>query len=151
MSQNVNLHGLVYSLPTSGERGWGSVVTSFLAKLGGLLETLAYTIGGVAIERVSTAATSLAAGATLSQSASLHRVNGSTGAVTLSASTPISTTGALDGVVLELEGTSDTNTVTVPDSGTVDLNGDFTLYAGSSLRLVYNSTRALWVEKNRRD
>lgn len=151
MAQNLTLHGTVYSVPETGERGWGSTVTSLLVKLGQLLEALSYTIASIAIPRTTTASNSLVAGATITQTAGLHRVQGAAAAVTLSVTTPIATTGALDGVILELEGMSDTNTVTITDSGTVDLNGDFTLYAGSGLRLIWNSTRSLWVEKYRRD
>ena len=57
--------------------------------------------------------------------------------------------GTTDGQRLVLEGTSDTNTVTIVDSGTVSLWEDksFTLANGDVLCLVYSS--GVWTETSR--
>lgn len=79
---------------------------------------------------------SLASSGTLTVAASAHHVAGSGGAVTLNSTTAI-TAGSYDGQLLYLIGTDNTNTVTVPDSGTCNLQSARTLGAGDILVLMY--------------
>jgi hypothetical protein len=77
----------------------------------------------------------------------LRRVQGNAAAVTANSTTPI-TAGITEGQELILKGMSDTNTVTILDSGNVDLNGDMTLYNGSTLSLVWVDSK--WLEISRK-
>jgi hypothetical protein len=77
----------------------------------------------------------------------LRRVQGNAAAVTANSTTPI-TAGITEGQELILKGMSDTNTVTILDSGNVNLNGDVTLYAGSTLSLVWIDSE--WLEISRK-
>lgn len=71
-------------------------------------------------------------------------IQGSGGAVTVSASPPIQA-GTISGQEIILVGRSDTNTVTFNNSASnLELNGDITMGAGSVLGLVWDGTA--WVE-----
>jgi hypothetical protein len=63
--------------------------------------------------------------------------------VTLNATTAIADS-AVAGAVLILQGTSDVNTVTVPDNANTRLGGNRILGDGDTLTLIFNGT--VWVE-----
>ena len=73
----------------------------------------------------------------------LRRIQGNAAAVTADTTTPI-TAGTTEGQELILKGMSDTNTVTIQNSGNVTLNGDMVLYASSVLSLVWIDSK--WLE-----
>lgn len=73
----------------------------------------------------------------------LRRVQGNGAAVTANTTTPI-TAGTTEGQELFLKGMHDDNTVTIENSGNVDLNGNMTLYAGSTLHLMWVDSK--WLE-----
>ncbi len=108
---------------------------------GGLLNILPST----SLVRVGTTAkfvlgtpsiASVTAGATLSPSASSILVVCSGGAVTLNSTTAI-TAGSESGQLLLLTGTSDTDTVTVPNTGNMYIPSSVTLGRGDTLLIVY--------------
>lgn len=81
------------------------------------------------------------------------RVAGSGGAVILTSTPTIRTNDVVDGQLLFIEGTHDSNTIGIPDDGTVagtkvQLNAvtNRTLGAGDILLLKYNSTLGTWQE-----
>lgn len=81
------------------------------------------------------------------QSRALWFIQGSGGAVTVTASPQVAAATTI-GQELVLEGTSDTNTVTLNDGTGLSLNGSATLYNHSSLYLVWDGT--VWAETGRR-
>lgn len=104
--------------------------------------------GGGALEVYATENISAAGTITAAvEQRELRRVQGNGAAVTADTTTPI-TAGTVEGQELILKGMSDTNTVTIQDSGNVDLNGDATLYAGSILSLVWIDSK--WLETGRK-
>ena len=94
--------------------------------------------------------------ATLSPSAATLQVVGNGGAVTLNATTGI-TAGTINGQILIVVGTSDANTVTLPASGNIYLDGGVacTLGRGDTIMLQYYPSgtgfNAGWRELSRRD
>ena len=148
MPVSKTLAGTVYQIPERNERRWGAQLTAFLSKAADILALLSGGVSGTPVVAWSTAASTLAAAATLTKSATIHRLTGSGGAVTLNTTTPIAA-GTVDGEILVLEGAHATNTVTIQESGNVDINGDWTSGLGRMLTLIWNSTRVLWVEHTR--
>jgi hypothetical protein len=142
------LFGITRNIPQIRETGWGNEVTNLLADVVTALEGAFTLLNQIPLRSLTAATSTLAAGATLTQAADLHQVAGSGGPVTLSASAAIAA-GTRNGQILMLQGTSDANTVTINDAAGVDLNGPITLGNGHILNLVWNSTRALWVEISR--
>ena len=96
-----------------------------------------------ATENISAAGTITAA----ASQRELRRVQGNAAAVTANTTTPI-TSGTTEGQELILKGMSDTNTVTITNSGNVTLNGDMILYASSVLSLVWIDSK--WLEVARK-
>lgn len=103
---------------------------------------LAYTPSGLQ---------TLAAGSAIVANATRLRVAGSGGAVTITA-TPTIADGANDGQIIYLFGTSDANSVTVQDNGTLvgsnlELGAATRLLGnGDILVLMFDSTNSLWYE-----
>jgi hypothetical protein len=95
-----------------------------------------------ATENISAAGTVTAA----AEQREFRRVQGNGAAVTANTTTPI-TAGTIEGQELILKGMSDTNTLTIENSGNVDLNGDVVLYSGSTLCLVWIDSK--WLETSR--
>jgi len=76
-------------------------------------------------------------------------VSGAAGAITLNATTPIED-GTQDMQELFLMGVHATNTVTIPDSGNVDLNGACVLGLSDSIYLIWHEDDGVWYEMSRR-
>lgn len=149
MSIAKTLFGTVRQVPERKETGWGAQVTGILDDLIDFANAFGFLFGADSPGmKFSVATSTLAAAATLTPTATLHRVQGTPGAVTLSAATPIAA-GAFNGQLLLLTGAHAANTVTIQTGGNVDLNGDITLGLGQSVMLVWNSTRSAWEELNR--
>jgi hypothetical protein len=109
----------------------------------------AFVVAGAVVTPSSTLQT-LSAGNAIAANAAKVRVAGSGGAVTLT-STPTVADGS-DGQILIIQGTSDTNTVTVQDEGTL-MNSNLelgaatrTLGKGDILVLTFDSTDSVWYE-----
>ena len=104
-----------------------------------------------AIEALSPTIQSLAAGTGISRSAARQRVVGSGGPI-VSTAVPTVADGFGDGQILIIQGTDNSNTVTVQDesalaSSNLKLNARTRLLAaGDLLVLVYDSTASLWYE-----
>jgi hypothetical protein len=77
-------------------------------------------------------------------------IQGNGGSQTLTASPRIGA-GTTDGQELLLCGTSNTNTVIIPDGQGVAQNGSVTLSAHSQILYSWNSGSSLWVEVSRND
>lgn len=149
MSIAKTLLGTSVVVPERKETGWGDNVTSILTKLIDATEATAVSVGGVIIEKSTVTTTTLAAGATLTPAARVHRIQSNGGGdVALSATTPIAP-GTVDGQELVLMGAHAANTVTILDGGTVDLNGNVTLAKGESIYLIWNSGLGMWEELSR--
>jgi hypothetical protein len=91
---------------------------------------------------LSTSIVSPGIGGTISPTTSVVLLNPGT-IVNLSATTPVAAPASA-GTLLVLIGTSDVNTVSVPDSGNVHLSGTRVLGDGDTLTLIY--TGSIWVE-----
>lgn len=83
----------------------------------------------------------------------IMRVQGSGGAITVTATPGISAGFTVDGFELILEGQSDTNTLTLQDESNLTGSGfkledalDKVLGKGDMLRLIYNRTDAKWYQ-----
>ncbi len=92
---------------------------------------------------LTSASSTVSASSTFNPSGTTHIVTGNGAAVTLNTTTGI-TAGIAGGRVLVLVGGSDSNTVTVPDSGNCSLQSNRTLGAGDTLVLVWNGSA--WCE-----
>ncbi len=90
----------------------------------------------------------LAAGSTMTPAAAVMRVVSDGGAVTLSAVTAI-TAGEYDEQLLDVVGTDNADTVTIPDAGIMQINGLITLSTGTRISLAWDNGAMLWRERNR--
>lgn len=100
--------------------------------------------------------TSLSAGTAITVTKGIMRVVGNGGAVTLT-STPTIVDGS-DGQIVIIQGTDDTNTVTLQDDSTLANSGlqlsggnDMTLGEGDVIQLMYDSDDDKWYEISRSD
>lgn len=134
-----------------GDRPWGvneqTMHEDHIAGVGAVAGRLGNSTIGSRVTISSTVA-SLSGGGTLTPTATVQRVVGNGGAVTLGTVTAIAD-GDYDGQVLVIEGTDDTNHVTIPDAANTKLNGDIRLSDGETLTVYWNSARSAWVEQNR--
>lgn len=148
MSITQSLYGTNRIVPERGEKNWGTEVTSLTVDVLKGLDGISQILGSISTLKFPSTSSSLASSATLTQSHPAHLVTGSGGAISLDTTTPI-TASSVNGLLV-LIGTSDTNTVTVPDSGTcAGLNGECVLGENDCLVLVYNTTQAVWIEVTR--
>lgn len=106
-----------------------------------------------ALSRESFATETISAGSFITISGDtvqFRRVEGDSGAVTTS-NTPFGTTAAtmVQGKVIEIVGTDDTNLVTIPRADVQYgclLNGDATLGKGNILTIIYDDVLERWLE-----
>ena len=122
---------------------------------GGTISNLQETVNNALIRESFATQTITASGAiTISGEKVQYRpVEGDAGAVTTN-SQPFGLTPStfVQGKMIELLGTNDTNTVTIPYSDTQYgclVNGDCTLGKGNLLVLIYDSTLERWIEYSR--
>jgi len=150
MALSVNFLGDPRAVPETDEEEWGGEVTDQLFDLLTAGDLFFFLLaGGTIVEKEARAASTLAAGATLTQTARAHEVEGSGGAVTLDGTTPIAA-GETDGQRLRLVGAHATNTVTIAATGTAaGLNGNVTLGLHESIELVWDAGNAVWEEVSR--
>jgi hypothetical protein len=83
-------------------------------------------------------------------SSMITRIAGDGGAVTLAVDSCIDT-GVADGQVLILQGTNNTNTVTINDNVGIQLNGAVTLGLNDTLTIMWDSGEGDWMELSRSD
>ena len=147
MAVSKTLYGSTRNVPETPEENWGAEVTTFLGDMIDGLENVSEKIGAAFafVNGTNVNDTSLAAGATITPAGGRHRVAGASGAVTLDGTTAIAD-GTKDNQLLLLEGTDNTNTVTVPDGANTSLPSNVTLADGDVLYLAWNSTRSAWVQ-----
>lgn len=142
--------GDTYEVPLPGESNYGDEVHNLLVDLGtnALLKNGAVTTSQLVLPTSGTV-TSLTAGSVMNVGTrTVHMVQSASGAITLNSTTPLNNSST-DGFVVILIGRSATNTVTIPDSGNVDLNGSITLGANTSITLIWMNAIGKWVELNR--
>lgn len=115
--------------------------------------TLRYT--GIPIYTPS-ADTAIVAGTGLTVTNGIMRIYGSGGPVTVTATPSIAP--GIDGQVVYIQGTSDTNLVTFRDSDNLANTGlslagnvDFTLGINDTLTLMYDASELKWIEISRSD
>lgn len=107
------------------------------------------------LKNKTNASATVASGGTISvsitQREQYFRVSGSGGAQSLS-TTPFGSASWIDGTIVRLVGTSDTNTLSLDfndaDNGAV-LNGDCTLGKYNMLTLIWDSEFNRWIEQSR--
>ena len=145
MSVTQDLYGSSRTLPTTGEKNWGAAGTGVLQDLCKGADGISCLLTNVGILKFLATSTTLAAGATLTQTHPIHIVAGNGGPVILSTVTPI--TAPTNNQLLIIISSSDTNTVTIEDQGTAaGLNGQIVLGSGDLVALVYSSDFAGWME-----
>jgi len=145
MSINVDWDGTTYTVPQKGEKKWSTQVTSQLQNLLAVQDGASAILNGVPQHLYRATSTSLAAGATLTQTHPVHLIQGTPGAVTLGLTTAIAD-GSRDGVMLTLIGSHVTNIVTIPNNANTKLRSDIVLRNGESLTLRWNSATGDWQE-----
>lgn len=150
MSIPKTLLGAVRQVFTVGETGWGPETTQILLDL---IDSNNITVqklasGALVLVRNVVLHAALAGGATMTPSASVMRVVSTGGAVTLSAVTAI-TAGEYDEQLLDVVGTDNVNTVTIPDAGIMQINGLITLQTGTRIGLAWDNGAMLWREITR--
>ena len=149
MSISKTLHTVVRVIPETDETAWGLETTNLLVEVTETLEeTTCKTAAGDYYPKLETTSQTLAGSATLTPLSCRVKLTGSGGAVTLDSTTAIAD-GEFEGQILELQGTSDSNTVTIWDASNVGINGDITLYQDTVISLIWDVTRDLWVERFR--
>ena len=122
---------------TNGTVGIGTTTPSTSTKL-----DVAGNVSVGGLLALASASAPVSVGSTISPSASYLVVSAGSVA-TLNATTAIADP-AVAGAVLILQGTSDVNTVTVPDNANTRLGGNRILGDGDTLTLIFNGT--VWVE-----
>lgn len=145
MSVPKTLLGTSRVVPERKETGWGAQVTAILDDLIDVANAVGTLVGSTVLVAFSVGTASLAAAATLTQTATLMRIQGDSAARTLSTVTPIAA-GTTNGQLLILVGAHVANTITIQASGNVRLNGDITLGLGHAVVFFWNSSLTLWEE-----
>lgn len=149
MSVSKNYLNTARYVPETDETDWGAEVTTELGDLlDGADELLCRDSSLNFFLRLQAADSSLAASATLTPTSPVHRVQGTSAAVTLDTTTAIAD-GAYDGQILILIGANDTNTVTIEHNSNCQLNGDITLTKYDILALHWDDTNSNWIEMYR--
>ncbi len=149
MSIAKTLLGSARLVPETGETGWGGEGTQIFVDLIDSNNLVVQKLASGSLVIVYTTATAtLAASATLTQTAPIMRIESTGGAVTLDTTTPI-TAGEFDGQRLKIMGTDAVKTVTIPDSGNTDLNGLIVLSDHVAITLQWFSGDTKWVEESR--
>jgi hypothetical protein len=148
MAISVPLYGTTRFVPETDETDWGSEVTTQLVDVETAVDTFVHRTAGNLFLHLNPGSLSLAAAATITPTKPVHRVSGTPGAVTLSASNAIAD-GSQDGQLLTLIGSSDVNTVTILDAANTNLNGPITLLNCHALELYWSSPDSVWHELNR--
>lgn len=137
-------NGTPYQIPETSEEGWGPEMTNYLADLA---DNAVSKIGSVSLVAIETTDITPTAGSTVTVSRGHHTLSPAS-AVTLSASTALGD-GTTDGEVVILQGTSDTNTVTILNGANTSLNGHAMLGEDQILQLRWDASAGNWVEIGR--
>ena len=149
MATSKTLHADTVLVPIVDEIDWGAEVSAFLATLIEDLHAISWQdAAGNVFSKMSVTTTTFAASATLTPDTNIYRVSGTSAAVTMDATTSI-TDGEVDGQLLLMVGTSDTNTVTILDAKNTKQNGNVTLKAGHEIEYWWDSTGSVWQERTR--
>lgn len=149
MSTAQDLWGTTRQVPVTDEINWGGEVSAqLLALLLGMDETTFQIASGSVVQIAQSADSTLAAGATLTQTAAVHLVQGSGGAVTLDGTSAIAD-GEADGALLRLEGAHATNTVTILDGANTSMNGLVELALGDAISFRWSDALSVWQEQSR--
>ena len=149
MSTSKTLHADTVLVPETDEVDWGAEVSAFLATL--IEDADASTFqdaDGNVFNRIQWTTATIANGGELTPATTGYRLAGDGGAATLDGTTAI-TDGEKDGQILIIKGTSDTNTVTIPNSSNTALNGQIVLGDGDVIKLLWDSTSSEWLEESR--
>jgi len=150
MAISKTLLGTSREIPQSGNKGWGSTMTTVTTDLIDIANVNTdKNAAGNKVNILTVDTQTPASAATLVVNGSLVRISGSAGAVTLNSTTPIAN-GEFNGQLLELSGINDTNTVTIESGGTnVKMNGDVTLTDGDHIQYWWDNTSTAWQERGR--
>lgn len=147
MSISKSLFGSTVNVPTRGEKGWATEVTNIITQLVDFANGVGSVVSGVSFLNMSTTTKTATAASTINPTHNVMVVSAA-GPVTLSTTIPIASWIVSYANYIILIGTSDTNTITIEDGGTVLLNGNCTLGLGKSIILVWDAT-SKWVEVSR--
>jgi hypothetical protein len=149
MATDKSLHGDTVSVPETDETNWGAEVSAFLSTLIEDAHAICWQdADGNVFSKHSVTTTTLADSATLTPATNIYRLAGTSGAITLDGTTAI-TDGEVDGQILIIKGTSDTNTVTINDGANTQQNGNVTLADGDTIEFWWDSTGSEWQERSR--
>ncbi len=130
----------------------GSLIAESNVGLGTYVPKGGLELKGTFIGRPSsTTSTAITAGGGVTVTNTVMRISGSGGAVDITANPQV--VAGIDGQVVMLIGTSDTNTVKFDDATGLQLAGavSFTMGIGDTLTLMYDGTNSVWSELGRSD
>ena len=150
MAVSVPYRGVTYLVMETDEEDWGDQGTTMLVALLEAGDDTEFTsvATNIVAKRIVGADLSIAVAGTITWTHNHHLVTGDGAAVTVDATTGISA-GEVDRQPLRLVGGSDTNTVTIPFAGNVNVNGAAVLAAGHVIDFEWDTTNTEWLEVGR--
>lgn len=148
MSVPKTLYGSTRQIPETDETDWGDEMTALESDQTEGLDEVSWKSTTHKGQKSTSGSATLAAGATITPTRTVMKVQGSGGAVALSAVTAIAP-GETDGQELILQGDHAANTVSLVDGANVQLNGNITLGQYECLELRWDSTVGDWIEVGR--
>lgn len=138
--------GVPYSLPENGDTNWSDVVPLLQHLSNAFLQGTPIQTPQLVYDPVIVTFDDQEVFSPFDRS--MFLVSGNGGPVSLNSTTPISA-GTQNGATLIMIGTDDLNPVTIPDSGSLQINGPCTLYAKETIELVWLTHFNQWVELSR--
>lgn len=139
--------GVTFNIPEQGDANWGEELCNYLVHMAGA--SFSGYVTTTTRLNLSAYNGTLTNGAIIhSENGSFLRLSGYNGAVTANATQPLNN-GTQDGQYLVIAGGSAVNTITIPDSGNVDIRGPITLGLNSVLTLIWSSVAGKWIEISR--
>jgi hypothetical protein len=145
MGTVAGLFGTNRTVPANNERNWGSQVSQILLDIIEWADDIGNLVSANGHIIFQPTASSFAASATLTPVTLMHRVQGTSAAVTLDATTAIAD-GSKDAQILVLMGAHAVNSVKINDGANTDLNGSVTLALGDTIALLWDSGNSTWTE-----
>lgn len=137
--------GNTYQLPEPGDADWGSDLTELLYELG-TSALMAGSVGDFGEFRMTPLNITVTNNMSLDSSGTSLALLTAASSVTLNSTTPIQTPTSSNGKMLRLVNTHASNTITIPDTGNVDINGPVILGYLQTLDIQWLDSVGRWVE-----
>lgn len=148
MSVTKVLNQQTVTVPQVKETGWGEQMTNIAVTTIDMVNGVCAFVNGNSLHVFGSASVSLTQGGTLTPTNTVMKIQGSGGAVTMSASTSISDGSRADQILI-LQGDHATNTVTITDLSNVRLRQAVTLQQYENITLRWDAVVQDWIEISR--